>query len=280
MALAWNPTKSRNHGTMVLYPTPQGLWVGSDGERFGREDHVGIGFVPLNPGPTPDTVRPNTTITSGPSGSVTDPSATFGFSSTEAGTFQCRLDGAAFAPCTSPKTYTDLAVGSHTLQVVAVDGSLNVDSTPAARTWNVVAARPDGRIRRGTGPLVGNNVYNTTGSGQTRTGTAARGGRVTYYVSAQNDASGAERLWIRGQGSTRWFTVLYRNPAGANITNEVTNGTYRTPNLAPNGTHQIKVIVTVDNAAPGSASVTRTLTAFSTTQPPIKDAVGFVTSRA
>ena len=278
MALAWNPTKSRNHGTMVLYPTPQGLWVGSDGERFGREDHVGIGFVPLDP--SADSTRPNTTITSGPSGSVTARSATFSFSSTEAGTFQCRLDGAAFAPCTSPRTYTDLAVGTHTLQVVAVDGSLNVDSSPAARTWNVVAARPDARIRRGTGPPVGNDMYNTTGAGQTRTGTAARGGRVTYYLSAQNDAPGAERLRIRGQGSTRWFTVVYRNPAGANITTAVTNGTYRTPNLATNGTHQIKVVVTVGNTAPRGASVARTLTAFSTTQPTIKDTVGFVTSRA
>ena len=50
-ALPWNPTKSRNHGTMVLYATPQGLWVGSDGTEFGHEHHDGIGFAPLDPGP-------------------------------------------------------------------------------------------------------------------------------------------------------------------------------------------------------------------------------------
>ena len=138
-ALGWNPTKSRNHGTMVLYPTPDGLWVGSDGERFGREDHVGIGFVPLDPNPTPDTTRPNTIVTAGPSGGVTETSATFSFSATEPSTFQCRLDGGPFAPCASPTTYTDLATTSHHFQVVAVDSSSNVDASPAERTWSVLA---------------------------------------------------------------------------------------------------------------------------------------------
>ena len=155
-ALPWNPTKSRNHGTMVLYATPQGLWVGSDGTQFGREDHAGIGFAPLDLSPTPDTTRPNTTITSGPSGSVTDTSATFSFSATEPATFQCRLDGAAFAPCTSPTSYTNLTRTAHTFQVVAVDGSLNVDASPAARSWTVLEP---------TSNLVGNAGFEADMSG-------------------------------------------------------------------------------------------------------------------
>jgi hypothetical protein len=46
-ALPWNPSKSRNHGTTVLFATPSGLWVGSDGTQFGGEYHAGIGFAPL-----------------------------------------------------------------------------------------------------------------------------------------------------------------------------------------------------------------------------------------
>ena len=107
-ALPWNPTKSRFHGTMALFATPQGLWVGSDGIAFGREDHAGIGFAPLDP--TPDNTRPDTVIGSGPSGPVTDRSATFTFSATEPASFQCSLDGAAYTPCTSPMTYANLAV--------------------------------------------------------------------------------------------------------------------------------------------------------------------------
>ncbi len=47
-ALAWNPTKSRDKGTIVLFATSRGLWVGSDGPLFGGEDHAGIGFAPLD----------------------------------------------------------------------------------------------------------------------------------------------------------------------------------------------------------------------------------------
>ncbi len=138
MALPWNPTKSREHGTMVLHATPAGLWVGSDGARFGHEDHAGIGFAPLEGGPSQDTTPPNTFIDSGPSGSVTETSATFGFSASEPSTFQCRLDGGAFAPCTSPTSYTNLSTGSHTFQVAATDSSFNVDASPAERSWTVL----------------------------------------------------------------------------------------------------------------------------------------------
>ena len=139
-ALSWNPTKSREHGTMVLYATPRGLWVGSDGSRFGREDHAGIGFAPLDPGTTPDLIRPDTVITAGPTGSVTATSASFSFSASEAAVFQCSLDGAAFAPCTSPATYTNLAAAPHTFRVAAVDPSYNMDATPAEQSWTVVTA--------------------------------------------------------------------------------------------------------------------------------------------
>lgn len=138
-ALPWNPTKSRFHGTMALMATPQGLWVGSDGTMFGREEHAGIGFAPLDPGPTPDTTRPDTVVDTGPSGSVTDTSATFTFSSSEPASFQCSLDGAAYTPCTSPVSYAGLTAAAHTFRVVAVDSSYSADFSPAERSWTVTA---------------------------------------------------------------------------------------------------------------------------------------------
>jgi large repetitive protein len=60
------------------------------------------------------------------------------FSSNEPGsTFRCSLDGAAFAACTSPKTYDGLAPGSHAVRVVARDKAHNADQTPAKRTFTV-----------------------------------------------------------------------------------------------------------------------------------------------
>lgn len=90
-----------------------------------------------------DVVAPNTSITSGPSGPTRDAFPTFGFTSTEGGsTFQCRIDSATFAMCTSPKTTPQLADGAHTFYVRAKDAAGNTDSTPAHRSFMVDTHRP------------------------------------------------------------------------------------------------------------------------------------------
>jgi hypothetical protein len=91
-----------------------------------------------------DTDPPDTIIDSGPSGVTNDPTPTFSFHSTEAGsTFRCKLDAGGpygFSPCTSPRTTGHLADGAHTLQVVAKDLAGNVDPTPASRSFTVKTA--------------------------------------------------------------------------------------------------------------------------------------------
>ena len=78
-----------------------------------------------------DSTPPDTTITAGPSGTTTSTSASFSFSSSESGsTFECRLDGAAFTSCSSPRAYSGLSTGSHTFEVRAIDAAGNVDATP------------------------------------------------------------------------------------------------------------------------------------------------------
>lgn len=47
-ALAWNPTKDRGVGTRAIVATSNGLLVGSDTTRMGREYHGRIGMFPLN----------------------------------------------------------------------------------------------------------------------------------------------------------------------------------------------------------------------------------------
>jgi RTX calcium-binding nonapeptide repeat (4 copies) len=92
---------------------------------------------------TSDTTPPETTIDSGPSGTVNSSSASFAFSSDEAGsTFECKLDAGIFAPCTSPKAYDGLSNGSHTFEVRATDTAGNSDATPASRTWTVDTTAP------------------------------------------------------------------------------------------------------------------------------------------
>ena len=85
-----------------------------------------------------DVTPPDTSITGQPSDPTSSTSATFTFGSTEAGsTFACSLDNGSFAACASPKTYSGLALGTHTLAVKATDAAGNTDPTPATATWTV-----------------------------------------------------------------------------------------------------------------------------------------------
>jgi hypothetical protein len=98
--------------------------------------------------PPPDTTPPDTTIVDGPSGTTTSTSATFTFSSSEAGsTFECSLDGGIFSTCSSPKAYSDLSTGEHTFQVRATDAAGNADASPASRIWTIVADTGSGIVR-------------------------------------------------------------------------------------------------------------------------------------
>ena len=146
----------------------------------------------------PDTIAPNTTLSSGPSGAFRSTSATFGFSSSEPdSTFECSLDGAPFAACTSPKTYTGLAQGTHTFQVRAIDAAGNVDPTPASRSWRVDTLPPGGSITI------------NGGAGYTKTTS------VTLSISAADPAPGSGVLLVRFRNAgdpapTEWESYTTR----------------------------------------------------------------------
>ncbi len=80
---------------------------------------------------------PDTTITSGPEGTVPSTDATFEFTASEQAFFECQLDAGGFIPCGSPQNYSSLALGAHTFEVRATDFTGNTDPTPATRTWTV-----------------------------------------------------------------------------------------------------------------------------------------------
>jgi DNA-binding phage protein len=100
-------------------------------------------FTTASATPPQDTTPPETGIDAGPSGTVSSSSASFTFSSNEAGsTFECSLDAGAFGSCSSPKSYTGLSDGSHTFSVRAIDTAGNIDATPATRAWTVNTTPP------------------------------------------------------------------------------------------------------------------------------------------
>ncbi|MGE0868541.1 MAG: LamG domain-containing protein [Kofleriaceae bacterium] len=99
-----------------------------------------------------DTAMPDTEIVSGPSGATSSNTATFTFISPDAGggaAFQCSLDDATWASCSSPKTYSGLAQREHTFAVRVRDAVGNFDPTPATRTWTVDRDPPNTTITSG-----------------------------------------------------------------------------------------------------------------------------------
>jgi hypothetical protein len=141
------------------------------------------------------------------------------------------------------------------------------------------ACRPDARIRAGTGPVRGNNVYNAQGgTNQTVTRTGGANANLTYTTTFENDGREPERFRLQGTRSTTRFTVTYK--AGAtNITTAVGNGTYQTPLVNPGATFTVTVTVKVKANTVRNQAFTGKLTARSSIAPSIVDAVKFVAKR-
>ena len=141
----WTPTADPSFpgvwvlSTSGLFPR---IYAGGDFTRVSGEPHLRFAQFTDSSGTPADTTAPETTIDSGPSGTITVAEATFAFSSEVGATFECSLDGATYSACTSPKSYTNLPNGAHTFAVRAKDGAGNVDATPASRTFTVDAPPP------------------------------------------------------------------------------------------------------------------------------------------
>ena len=104
------------------------------------------------PAPSPSTPpRPTTTIDAGPTGTTTDPTPSFEFHSSEAGSsFECSIDtgvaGLRALLGTGRHPHPGGAAdGSYTFRVRATDGAANTDQSPATRSFTVdtTAARHD-----------------------------------------------------------------------------------------------------------------------------------------
>jgi predicted phage tail protein len=97
-----------------------------------------------------DTTPPETFMHSplDPGATTSNTTQSFSFSSNEPGsTFECRLIGRSevWEPCNPGDdsiTYTDLAEGSYTFEVRAIDPAGNVDPTPATRSFTIDTTAP------------------------------------------------------------------------------------------------------------------------------------------
>ena len=174
--------------------------------------------------------------------------------------------------------FSDLPGGAH---VIVRQGSAS--GPPVLYTLRACVEgtyQADGRIRKGGGAYVGNNVYNDDGAGQARSGSAAPGSKVTFSISIQNDGDFADRFDVHATGSaSSMYAVTYWRGT-TNITSAVVAGTYRTASLAPGDSTVIKAKVKVKASATGGSSVTRLVTISSVAEPRRLDAVTFTGARS
>lgn len=138
--LTFTITSAPSNGTLTgsgasrTYTSNPGF-AGNDSFTFQAAD----GFGGLSTATVTIQVAPQTVITSAPSGTINSRGAMFAFTSPVSGaTFECSLDTAAFAACSSPVSVSELADGPHTFRVSAIAASLT-DPTPASTTFIVDA---------------------------------------------------------------------------------------------------------------------------------------------
>jgi hypothetical protein len=122
-------------GSGLQYEISAALEPDADNDGFGDETQD---QCPTDASKQNECVAPETTITKGPKDKTRKKTATFEFSSNEAGSsFQCALDGRQeFKPCASPLTIK-VKKGKHSFSVQAVDAAGNPDGSPATDDWKV-----------------------------------------------------------------------------------------------------------------------------------------------
>jgi hypothetical protein len=177
-------------------------------------------------------------ITGGPSNPTTATTASFTFSHTAYTSFMCRLDSAAFAACTSPASYTGLAVGSHTFRVEALDAN-GVATQVASSTWTINAPGPT--ITMSVSP---GNGHRTVFSGTTTANT----GTLTVQVYLGATATGSP---------VRTYTTTTFSGSASPFSWSITSGN----NDLSGGTQYTAVATHVDGAGHAGNQVTVTFTA-------------------
>ena len=130
---------------------------------------------------------------------------------------------------------------AYSATVLSLNGAPPPPPPPATR-------QPDNQIKNsGDSAYIGDNIYNTDGSNQTKAQSVKAGRSATFDFMIQNDGTDTDAFTLQGDGSSTGFAVKYYTgtSGGADITTAVTSGSYAINNLAPGGNQVIRAVVTV-----------------------------------
>jgi len=181
-----------------------------------QSDAGGTGFSSANTFSIDATPPAAPSITSHPPAVTSSRSATLAFSGETGATFKCRLDAAAFAPCTSPVAYSGLGDGPHSFDVKATDAAGN-EGPAASFSWTVDATAPTITL---TSPANGSSSSNPRPTFGGVAGTASGDSQtVTVKVFSGGDVNGT---LVQTLTTTAQAGGVYSVPASADLA----QGTY------------------------------------------------------
>lgn len=228
----------------------------SDGSNLGYDMRTFTIDRTAPPTPTLTTVPP------APSAS----SATFAFTNPETtAVFECRLDGGPWTSCASPRTYTGLSHGSHTVNVRSIDGAGNA-SAAATTTWSVDATAPTatmtfptantynlagwvaGCATPSTGDLCG--TASDVGSGLTSIDVSIRRVSTNSYWNGSAFAAPGE-TWLAATGTASWSYAF----AGSSFPADGSYAVRWRATDAVGNTTTIAVSLTIDTTPPPAPQI-------------------------
>lgn len=181
------------------------LSMGTHNMRIRAYDRAGNVSIIYNYSWMIDSNAPTVVISSGPQLATNNASATFVFSGVGAQTFQCQLDNAAYANCTSPHAIANVTANSgHTFRVRGVSAT-GVTGAPVSYSWTHDSIAP-------AVPVLMSAVSNITNQ---------RNNAVSF--SSQDSGTGIARFECMnsGQYATCSSPMNYTNVMDGNYTTQV-----------------------------------------------------------
>ena len=135
--------------------------------------------------------------------------------------------------------------------------------TPGSITLTINASdqQPDALISTSaTSGYVGNDIYNTTGAGQTRTTTARRTEVRTFYVRVTNDGNTTNTFRLTGSAPTTGSSVRYHSGT-TDITTQMRSATGYRLTLPAGGRKVLRVTIAITRSASIGSTKTATVRA-------------------
>ena len=183
----------------------------------------------------------------------------------------------------SPISQDGRYVAFDSLATNLVSGDTNMQEDVFVRDRGVTGppAKPDMMIRNaGDNTYLGNNVYNRTGTGQTKSQTVPAGQKAVYELQVQNDGTAADAFTVKGTKGGGAWTLAYFNrlTGGINITSQVTGTGWQTASLASGAARAFRAEVKAKAGTAAGTMKAVLVTATSGHDATKKDAVKAVTT--